>query len=1339
MRQCSNCGGKGQSPEYYCFTCKEPGCATLDCQEHLSCWQRHLPGDALMRRKHRPIDPLAEVYVNAVTFSEADADEQAKLHQRDSRNQWFMVQYNGQDWEDQQPWISVTDRFRQLCDPLQAGNRHSATQYPSFVSFIGDTGVGKSTLLRAMVMMGQLNASTDASEDEVETFQKLLAAKRHGPVTRSANTDNLTDPTSSGVHLYKDITALQPDPVQLQARGQDSNGPQTRALAFRPNPGFDQAQASQAVPNSQNTASSAFNPLRMQSGIAPPDPALSQAQTLWPDRTGTLASHEQVDSIHYGSEPPSSGLSHGQAQRPGESLLAGSASSSPMLFADCEGFRGSTALTNSERALANRSQLPRSEYIVMEKPIKALSIREKQGKEGAEVFYARFLYAVSDVLVFVTKSDQMLHGDLQRLMEWAASAINNSVNNAIHKTLIVVRNMPELHSPVFYNPKDLENSLFKSLKPLWEGSSILQNFIRKHNSMFTYDEQKIHDNKDLFDRFFKSHCACYIPSISKAPVEEVYRQYHSLRTQIDQASALGQDLRRKSWTQYNVPTLTHLLNRAFEHFRMSDKPFDFYTAARKDNPNPTSPADHIANFLSRTWKIRDTRASMFTAVVSVALVGYVLRNFEGTPRDPGTYFERELKEFCRQSLAKFGDKYQSCAFGFEGLAQTACIVKRPVHVEHCNQDGVRRPGEFVDEMCKVRDSIMQAICDRFFESFHGICGRNRSALPTPKDASRQREEVLGAFAQQWKSMKSNRTCFACLYQVPDHVLPCGHSLCGDCVVEYGQPSSWFESCFKLSRCPLCQTSWAHNVPAFHLKPKCAGVRVLTLDGGGIRGVMELAVLEHVMAKFKVLGIDVPIRELFDLIMGTSTGGIIALGLATRGDLTVHGMREKFMDLAKQTFRARRAGRVVTLLDPLQWIPKTLLLLRIKESVYRTKPLKEGLQDLFTRDRLLFSGGPDYREPRITRVAVTSAKDEAATACIITNYNRPQISVKAPLGSLSWRSNLERWNGDYSNADFEREDREDNEMKIWEAGLATSAAPFYFKPFNKAETNKDYVDGALHANLPISYSLSEIKKIWPELGSAPPDVLVSVGTGLQVSELDFPDVLDIGGLKKLCKSYHQNLDTGRMWREFCESHKNDHYLMERIHRLNAKIDPPYAALDKHDRMADLADMVSKQMQSPSSPLAEAVARVANVLIASLFFFEPLSSGEGDAIEHRPSESRPTFRLRGTICCKLARGSMPVKQLARHVLRFAHKELAGDGSNDGDRDGWLPLPFADEVRHSVQNRDGWLRVPVQVLMYEEEPARQVIAVVLRGREEETPIPISGFPVTLSDLRARAGIAR
>jgi calcium-independent phospholipase A2 len=54
-----------------------------------------------------------------------------------------------------------------------------------------------------------------------------------------------------------------------------------------------------------------------------------------------------------------------------------------------------------------------------------------------------------------------------------------------------------------------------------------------------------------------------------------------------------------------------------------------------------------------------------------------------------------------------------------------------------------------------------------------------------------------------------------------------------------------------------------------------GGRVLCLDGGGIRGVVLTQTLLYMQKVF-----EVPIVELFDWIAGTSTGGILALCLAS---------------------------------------------------------------------------------------------------------------------------------------------------------------------------------------------------------------------------------------------------------------------------------------------------------------------------------------------------------------------------------------------------------------------------------------------------------------------------
>lgn len=54
--------------------------------------------------------------------------------------------------------------------------------------------------------------------------------------------------------------------------------------------------------------------------------------------------------------------------------------------------------------------------------------------------------------------------------------------------------------------------------------------------------------------------------------------------------------------------------------------------------------------------------------------------------------------------------------------------------------------------------------------------------------------------------------------------------------------------------------------------------MLTRNRGGVRGIVELEILRQLE---KELGDMINIQSFFDLIVGTSTGGIVALGLAAR--------------------------------------------------------------------------------------------------------------------------------------------------------------------------------------------------------------------------------------------------------------------------------------------------------------------------------------------------------------------------------------------------------------------------------------------------------------------------
>lgn len=82
-------------------------------------------------------------------------------------------------------------------------------------------------------------------------------------------------------------------------------------------------------------------------------------------------------------------------------------------------------------------------------------------------------------------------------------------------------------------------------------------------------------------------------------------------------------------------------------------------------------------------------------------------------------------------------------------------------------------------------------------------------------------------------------------------------------------------------------------------------RILALDGGGVRGIITVAFLERIEA---LLGARHPdptafrLRDYFDLIGGTSTGAIIAAGLAL--GLRAADIRRFYMDLAQRVFRQR---------------------------------------------------------------------------------------------------------------------------------------------------------------------------------------------------------------------------------------------------------------------------------------------------------------------------------------------------------------------------------------------------------------------------------------------------
>lgn len=198
-------------------------------------------------------------------------------------------------------------------------------------------------------------------------------------------------------------------------------------------------------------------------------------------------------------------------------------------------------------------------------------------------------------------------------------------------------------------------------------------------------------------------------------------------------------------------------------------------------------------------------------------------------------------------------------------------------------------------------------------------------------------------------------------------------------------------------------------------------KILSIDGGGIKGLYSAKILQHFEEKF-----NCHISDYFDMICGTSTGGLIALALS---------LKIPAVDIVK--FYTEK-GPII--------FPKRNKLFAIWRQVawkgkFSDEPLKNALIDIFG-EKLI---GESNNLLCIPSYTITEA--------------RPWI-FKFDYGSL----------------------KRDNRTKYVDVALATSAAPTYF-PMAEIENynKKQFVDGGIWANNPtiVGYIEALTNFIGPE--------------------------------------------------------------------------------------------------------------------------------------------------------------------------------------------------------------------------------------------------------------------
>ncbi|CAG8045177.1 unnamed protein product [Penicillium nalgiovense] len=231
-----------------------------------------------------------------------------------------------------------------------------------------------------------------------------------------------------------------------------------------------------------------------------------------------------------------------------------------------------------------------------------------------------------------------------------------------------------------------------------------------------------------------------------------------------------------------------------------------------------------------------------------------------------------------------------------------------------------------------------------------------------------------------------------------------------------------------------------------------GLCLLSLDGGGVRGLSSLLILKGIMTQLNSEREDSQVLkpcDVFDLIAGTSTGGLIAIMLG-RLEMDVDACILAYTELMESVF-SEKINNV-----PVDWSGNIV-------SQYDSKKLKKAIENVITRAGLSPTDLMNDGKPRRSKTFVCTTSKDTLQVTRLRSYS---VSDEIALPAT-----------------------------ICEAALATSAATKLFDPVLIG--NHQFVDGAFGANNPIEEVEEEAADIWCTTSRALKPLvkcLVSVGTG-----------------------------------------------------------------------------------------------------------------------------------------------------------------------------------------------------------------------------------------------------
>ncbi|THF53322.1 hypothetical protein E6C50_03725 [Flavobacterium supellecticarium] len=251
------------------------------------------------------------------------------------------------------------------------------------------------------------------------------------------------------------------------------------------------------------------------------------------------------------------------------------------------------------------------------------------------------------------------------------------------------------------------------------------------------------------------------------------------------------------------------------------------------------------------------------------------------------------------------------------------------------------------------------------------------------------------------------------------------------------------------------------------------VVILTVDGGGIKGIIPAYFLNELESR-----LNKSCYELFDMIGGTSTGGIIATGLTS----PING---------NKPFTAQEVLNIYQNDGTKIFVPQESLIPDNCAQYYGDDGNGNGIEPYLQQQ----FGQPTLSEAQANMKTLNGRTKHVFT----TSYtiNSSGNTVPNPVLGQDYGPYLFNWmDASKSSAD---------DYKVWEAARATSAAPTYFpvgdvgggQNSNSDAQERWVLDGGVMSNNPAIWAVTEAFRTG--LATSLSDiVLISLGTGVYTS-------------------------------------------------------------------------------------------------------------------------------------------------------------------------------------------------------------------------------------------------